>query len=81
MQIARREVIEDFASQHTTKQIEFDRLPVILIICLKRFVYDESRGTLKIDKHISYPVLLELPRQACSLEQREYKLYGGKLLH
>jgi ubiquitin carboxyl-terminal hydrolase 10 len=47
---------------HTNKSMLIEQLPPILIIHLKCFLYDESDGTKKINKSITYTVNLTLPK-------------------
>ncbi|KAI8909773.1 ubiquitin carboxyl-terminal hydrolase 10 [Gorgonomyces haynaldii] len=52
------EVLEGFTTNgrsEATKQALFEMLPPMLIIHIKRFIYDSVGGTLKSHKHISYP--------------------------
>ena len=51
------EVLEGFSTKgkaEATKQSLFDHLPHLLIVHLKRFVYDSVGGTQKSHKHINY---------------------------
>jgi ubiquitin carboxyl-terminal hydrolase 10 len=57
----------------------FESCPPILILLLKRFVYDEARGALKLDKHISFPSKLEI-KHSVSPKPPCYKLYAGTVL-
>jgi ubiquitin carboxyl-terminal hydrolase 10 len=55
-----------------TKQVFIESLPPVLILHLKRFQFDaEGRGTVKIWKHIDYPLDLEIPREALSRQKRQ----------
>ena len=76
----------------TNKQIEasrslyLDELPSVLILHLKRFIYDEtsSAGCQKLLKNIDFPVDLEIPKDILSNnsknkyhpKQRSYKLFA-----
>ena len=76
----------------TNKQVEasrslyLDELPSVLILHLKRFIYDEtsSAGCQKLLKNIDFPVDLEIPRDILSnnsknkyhTKQRSYKLFA-----
>ncbi|KAJ3260761.1 hypothetical protein HK103_007324 [Boothiomyces macroporosus] len=81
-----QEVLDDFNStsnSQTTKQSFIENIPPILIITLKRFVYDVSKAkTLKIFKHIEIPAVLKLPKEIMSPANRStippYKLFAGK---
>jgi hypothetical protein len=44
------------------KTLLIEQLPPILIIHLKCFLYDESDGTKKINKSLTYTVNLTLPK-------------------
>ncbi|KAI8900329.1 hypothetical protein BC833DRAFT_582371 [Globomyces pollinis-pini] len=61
--MTKSEVLDDFATHNnstTTKQSFFEAVPPILIISLKRFVYDINIGkTQKLHKHIHYPIELK----------------------
>lgn len=46
-----------------TKQVFMETLPLILILHLKRFQYDNTGGTQKIWKKIGYPLELEIPKE------------------
>lgn len=55
-----------------TKQVFIESLPPVLILHLKRFQFDaEGHGTVKIWKHIDYPLDLEIPREALSRQKRQ----------
>lgn len=76
----------------TKKEIEasrslyLDELPSVLILHLKRFIYDEtsSAGCQKLLKNIDFPVDLEIPKEILSAnsrnkyhpKQRSYKLFA-----
>ena len=76
----------------TNKQVEasrslyLDELPSVLILHLKRFIYDEtsSAGCQKLLKNIDFPVDLEIPKDILSNnsknkyhnKQRSYKLFA-----
>jgi ubiquitin C-terminal hydrolase len=58
-----------------------EKLPPILILHLKRFVYD-GHGTKKVWKKIAYPLTLEIPLDVQSPTQRgpnppKFQLFGG----
>lgn len=66
-----------------TRKTYVETLPPILILHLKRFVYDGAHGTRKVWKKIAYPGLLEVPVDVLSPGQRpdtrppQYQLFGG----
>ena len=75
----------------TNKQVEasrslyLDELPSVLVLHLKRFIYDEtSSGCQKLLKNIDFPVDLEIPKDILSNnsknkyhnKQRSYKLFA-----
>jgi len=83
------EQLDGFICSKTKKEIEATRiqsleeLPSILILHLKRFVYDgQTGGVQKIMKQIEFGVDLEIPKNILSAEcraspkQRQYKLFG-----
>ncbi|KAJ4459631.1 putative cysteine proteinase [Paratrimastix pyriformis] len=51
---------EHLAEVHASKQMSLDRLPPLLVIHLKRFVYG-PHGPLKLAKPVSYGPYLEIP--------------------
>ncbi|TQS36579.1 hypothetical protein Golomagni_02967 [Golovinomyces magnicellulatus] len=53
-----------------TKQVFIENLPPVLILYLKRFQYDNTGGTQKIWKKISYPLELEIPIEVFSRQKR-----------
>ncbi|KAF3920737.1 hypothetical protein AA313_de0209606 [Arthrobotrys entomopaga] len=70
------------ASASATKQTFIESLPPVLILHLKRFQYNNTGGTQKIWKSISYPLELEIPDEVLSPTRRSapqkarYKLSG-----
>ncbi|KAK6543221.1 hypothetical protein TWF694_007120 [Orbilia ellipsospora] len=70
------------ASASATKQTYIENLPPVLILHLKRFQYNNTGGTQKIWKSISYPLELEIPDEVLSPARRSapqkarYKLSG-----
>jgi len=85
------EKLDGFICSKTKKEIDATRilsleeLPPILILHLKRFVYDgQTGGVQKIMKQIEFGVDLEISRNILSAEcrantstrQRQYKLFG-----
>lgn len=86
------EALHDYMCPKTKKEIEASRsllleeLPAVLVLHLKRFVYDEnsSAGCQKLLKNIDFPVDLEIARDILSLngknkyhpKQRNYKLFA-----
>jgi ubiquitin C-terminal hydrolase len=78
-------VLEGFntKSKHAaTKQTLFEKLPPVLIVHLKRFIYDSVGGTLKSHKHISYKSILEFdPRVMSNRKAVYYDLVAGLLVN
>ena len=84
------ESIEGYVCQKTKEAIAISRslyieeLPPILILHLKRFVYDSSGGVQKLMKNVDFPVDLEINRDILSpsskskyqAKQRQYKLFA-----
>ena len=83
------EKLDGFVCSKTKKEIEATRslsleeLPPLLILHLKRFVYDPlSGGVQKCSKQIDFSVDLEIPKSLLSPEcrastkQRQYKLFS-----
>lgn len=64
-----------------TKQVLIETLPPVLILHLKRFLYDNVGGVQKSWKQVGYPLQLEIPSDAISPARRgklqtRYKLLG-----
>ncbi len=78
MFLARPEVVDQNISKYTT----IGRLPMILIIQLKRFVYQKETNRIeKVQKYISYPERLVIPRNCYSTHEHDgsqptYRLLG-----
>jgi len=85
------ETIDGYMCSKTNKQVEasrslyLDELPSVLVLHLKRFIYDEtSSGCQKLLKNIDFPVDLEIPKDILSNnsknkyhnKQRSYKLFA-----
>lgn len=86
------EPLDGYICPNTKKEVDADRnmslshLPPILILHLKRFLYDESssQGCQKLLKKVDFPVDLEVPREILAPtvkskypgKQRQYKLFG-----
>jgi len=67
------------------RQLSLEELPMILILHLKRFVYDKSGQKIqKLDKKLDFSIDLEIgkellsqsSRSKCSPKQRQYKLFA-----
>merc|ERR1711994_1181234 len=83
------EALDGYVCSKTKKEIEasrslyLDELPSVLILHLKRFIYDDS-GSQKLLKNIDFPVDLEIPKEILSNnsknkyhpKQRSYKLFA-----
>jgi len=68
-----------------SKSLSLEDLPPILVLHLKRFVYDGTTGGCqKVMKAVEFSVDLEIPRDILSVgskskyttKQRQYKLFG-----
>ena len=71
----------DGTGRAMTRRTFIEKLPPILILHLKRFVYD-GHGTKKVWKKIAYPLDLEIPLEVLSPTQRgtvapKFQLFGG----
>lgn len=66
-----------------TKSITIGRLPMILIIQLKRFIYNKDSGRIeKVGKYVSYPEKLVIPRACHPGETRPtYRLFAAVFHH
>merc|ERR1711899_544373 len=69
------EALDGYVCSKTKKEIEasrslyLDELPSVLILHLKRFIYDDS-GSQKLLKNIDFPVDLEIPKEILSSNSR-----------
>ena len=68
-----------------TRRSFIEKLPPILILHLKRFVYD-GHGTRKVWKKIAYPLTLDIPLDVLSPTQRgpqppKFQLFGGNPIY
>ncbi|XP_027233991.1 uncharacterized protein Usp10 isoform X2 [Penaeus vannamei] len=87
-QLVSREEIPDFTCSKTNqevtvcKQVFLEHLPPILILQLKRFIYDKDGGLQKIMKKVNFPIDLEITKELMSTnsrgkysaQQKKYKL-------
>lgn len=75
--LVRQEVLEN-QTKPTLKQTIIDSLSPILIIHLKRFIYDPNRGIQKLNKHIKYGEMLTLEYPTISIKniQETFKLFA-----
>ncbi|KAL1413239.1 hypothetical protein Q8F55_000993 [Vanrija albida] len=70
------------ANVDATKQLSLDSFPPVLILHLKRFVYDsQEQDVVKRSKPISYPSELVIPQEIISPSKRtaqsvKYRLFG-----
>ncbi|XP_065065345.1 ubiquitin carboxyl-terminal hydrolase 10-like [Rhopilema esculentum] len=85
-----KESIEGFTSSKTKSKVEashktsLEKLPQVLILHLKYFVYDKTGGCQKIHKHIDIARELEIPKDVLSsslkgrvpANQRTYELFA-----
>jgi len=73
----------DGSGRPMTRTTYIEKLPPILILHLKRFVFDGSHGTRKVWKRIAYPVVLDVPLdvlspgQRAESQSRRFHLFGG----
>lgn len=83
-----REDIPDYTCSKTNqevtvcKQVMLETLPTVLILQLKRFIYDKDGGLQKVTKKVNFPIDLEITKELMSQNsrgkfstlQRKYKL-------
>ncbi|XP_794239.4 ubiquitin carboxyl-terminal hydrolase 10 isoform X1 [Strongylocentrotus purpuratus] len=88
--LGNRESVHGFMSNKTKKEVEafrritLEELPPVLILHLKRFLYDKSGGCQKLMKKIEYAMEIEINKDLISpntksrigLVQRTYKLFA-----
>ncbi|KAI8368165.1 uncharacterized protein BYT42DRAFT_585532 [Radiomyces spectabilis] len=80
------EIMHDFMSHkgvrvEATKQIFFESLPLVLVLHLKRFVFDNVGGVQKLQKHVTYEPQLTIDREWMTPAARTsspitYQLFG-----
>ncbi|CAG8625405.1 11536_t:CDS:10, partial [Acaulospora morrowiae] len=64
-----------------TKRLFIEKLPPILTLHLKRFLYDNVGGTQKLSKHVGYSTTLSIPPELIAPGRRpsnavDYQLFG-----
>ena len=67
-----------------TKHIFIEDLPPILILHVKRFVFDNIGGVQKLHKFVEYPLVLNLPAELFNSDQDNgtaYQLYAVSYHH
>jgi len=87
--LTKTETLDGFLNQKTkiaveaTKRITIDKLPPILILHLKRFIYDNIGGVQKSHKYIEYPLTLDLKKDHKLTEHGEgrYQLFAVSYHH
>ncbi|MPC07657.1 Ubiquitin carboxyl-terminal hydrolase 10 [Portunus trituberculatus] len=89
-QLVSKEEIPDYTDAKTNqdvtvfKQVLLEHLPNVLILQLKRFIYDKDGGLQKVMKKVNFPIDLEITKELMSSHsrgkfshvQRKYKLLG-----
>lgn len=87
-QLVSKEEIPDYTDAKTNqdvtvfKQVFLEHLPNVLILQLKRFIYDKDGGLQKVMKKVNFPIDLEITKELMSScirgklspVQRKYKL-------
>ncbi|XP_065827525.1 ubiquitin carboxyl-terminal hydrolase 10-like [Oscarella lobularis] len=88
--LATKEALHGYTSSKTGEEVEasrriaFAQLPPVLVLHLKRFVYDKTGGCQKVHKEIDYSLELEIgkdlvaesTRRKLSRDERTYKLFS-----
>lgn len=59
---ARRRVPCPVSQVEISRRVTLEKLPPVLVLHLKRFVYEKTGGCQKLAKNIEYPVDLEISR-------------------
>ena len=60
-----------FVSQvEVSRRVTLEKLPPVLVLHLKRFVYEKTGGCQKLIKNIEYPVDLEISKGNKYIRQR-----------
>ncbi|XP_055002126.1 ubiquitin carboxyl-terminal hydrolase 10 [Sorex araneus] len=66
-----REAVQGYTTKtkqevEVSRRVTLEKLPPVLVLHLKRFVYEKSGGCQKLVKNIDYPVDLEISRELLS---------------
>lgn len=69
--LAARESVQGYTTKtkqevEVSRRVTLEKLPPVLVLHLKRFVYEKSGGCQKLVKNIDYPVDLEISRELLS---------------
>ncbi|XP_055992954.1 ubiquitin carboxyl-terminal hydrolase 10 [Sorex fumeus] len=69
--LAAREAVQGYTTKtrqevEVSRRVTLEKLPPVLVLHLKRFVYEKSGGCQKLVKNIDYPVDLEISRELLS---------------
>ena len=60
-----------------SRRVTLEKLPPVLVLHLKRFVYEKTGGCQKLVKSIEYPVDLEISKgNSCGRQERSWRHCG-----
>ncbi|CAL4066345.1 unnamed protein product [Meganyctiphanes norvegica] len=75
-QLVSREDVSGYTCSKTnqevavSKQVVFEHLPNVMILQLKRFIYDKDGGLQKVTKKVGFPLNLEITKELMSTHSR-----------
>lgn len=66
----RRRVCCALSQVEISRRVTLEKLPPVLVLHLKRFVYEKTGGCQKLIKNIEYPVDLEISKGNSCVRQK-----------